>query len=147
MSAERGEREPAGVSWRVLVIEDNPADVHLIREALTQKRVRCELKAIDDGELAMEHVDAIEAGQQAAPDIVLLDLNLPRVSGDTLLERMRQSGAMANVPVLVLTSSDSPRDRRLAERLGATGYIHKPSNLDEFMEIGDQVRRVLAVRD
>ena len=116
------------MKYRILLIEDNPADVHLIREALTEKEVACDLETIDDGELATAHITAVEAGQKPLPHIVLLDLNLPKVSGDVLLKRIRQSSSMANVPVMVLTSSDSPRDRAQAEKLGASAYIRKPSN-------------------
>jgi DNA-binding response OmpR family regulator len=129
--------------YRILLVEDNPADVHLIREALTEKQIPCDLETIDDGEVAAAHISDIEAGHKARPDIVLLDLNLPKVTGDVLLKRIRQSSSMADVPVIVLTSSDSPRDRNQAEKLGASAYIRKPSNLEEFMAIGDHVRRSL----
>jgi two-component system, chemotaxis family, response regulator Rcp1 len=129
--------------YRILLIEDNPADVHLIREALTEKEVAYDLDTIDDGEVAREHISAIEAGRKPRPDIILLDLNLPKVTGDVLLKRIRQSASMADIPVMVLTSSDSPRDRTLAEKLGASAYIRKPSNLEEFMAIGENVRRRL----
>lgn len=132
-----------GKCYRILVIEDNPADVHLIREALAESGLFCEIEAIDDGELAQTHLIAVEAEQRAQPDVVLLDLNLPKVSGDTLLRRIRQSNSLGRLPVIVLTSSDSPRDRGEAERLGATAYIRKPSNLDEFLAIGGEVRRTL----
>jgi CheY-like chemotaxis protein len=135
--------EAAAIRYRVLIIEDNPADVHLIREALTEQRVACELEAIDDGELAMAHLNAIDAGKQSPPDAVLLDLNLPKVTGDMLLQRMRQSRMLQGVPIIVLTSSDSPGDRGQAEQFGASAYIRKPSNLDEFMAIGEVVRQAL----
>ena len=133
--------------YRILLVEDNPADVHLIREALTEKEIACDVDTIDDGEVAAAHIRAVEAGQKARPDIVLLDLNLPKVTGDVLLKRIRQSASMGAVPVIVLTSSDSPRDRSQAEKLGASAYIRKPSNLEEFLAIGDQVRRALGAVD
>ena len=143
MSADGGKREPVGVSYRILMIEDNPADVHLIREALDEQKVPYEFTPIEDGELASAHLAAIEAGAKARPDIVLLDLNLPKISGDVLLQRIRQNRSMSGTPVLVLTSSDSPRDRALVEQLGATAYLRKPSNLDQFMAIGHQVFQLL----
>jgi CheY-like chemotaxis protein len=132
-----------GKRYRILVIEDNPADVHLIREALSDSRLVCDIHAIDDGEAALEHLLSVEGGQRPCPDAVLLDLNLPKVTGDTLLQKIRQSKTMSAVPVIVLTSSDSPRDRGQAERLGASAYIRKPSSLDEFLAIGGEVRRRL----
>jgi DNA-binding response OmpR family regulator len=132
--------------YRILIIEDNPADVHLIREALSEKNVPCELDSIDDGEVAMARLNAIEAGDHRAPDAVLLDLNLPKITGDMLLQRMRQCRTLDGVPVIVLTSSDSPRDRGHAQQFGATAYIRKPSNLDEFLAIGEVVQKTLQSR-
>jgi CheY-like chemotaxis protein len=121
----------------VLLADDNPSDVYLIREALREHGVNCGLQVASDGKQAL----AILSGEAAAADkgrlsLIILDLNLPRHDGIEILQKLRESGALEHVPVVVLTSSDSPRDRILADQLGATRYIRKPSNLDEFLSLG-----------
>jgi CheY-like chemotaxis protein len=128
----------------VLLAEDNPGDVLLIREALKCMGSDFELTVKQDGELMLSHIDSIDKGERSCPDIVLLDLNLPKTSGHLLLERMRRVGLCKRVPIIIVTSSDSARDRELAERLGATGYFRKASDYDEFMRLGAVVKRYTA---
>jgi DNA-binding response OmpR family regulator len=128
----------------ILLIEDAEPDVFLVREALRQAGVSFHLKVLDDGEKAVEFIERLEQDASVeCPKLVLLDLNLPKRSGDQILERMRQSGRCSTVPVIIVTSSDSPKDRALTSRLGATLYFRKPSRLDEFMKLGPLVRQVL----
>jgi CheY-like chemotaxis protein len=125
----------------VLLAEDNPGDVLLIREALMAMDAEFELTVKPDGELMLLHIDSIDRGENACPDIVLLDLNLPKASGHSLLKRMRSGGLCQRVPVIVVTSSDSAKDRELAERLGASGYFRKALDFEEFMLLGAVVKR------
>lgn len=125
----------------VLLAEDNPGDVLLIREALKAGGFEFELAVESDGEKMLAHIDLIEAGQIPCPDIVLLDLNLPKRNGDALLKRMRASVRCQNLPVIVVTSSDSRKDRDMAARLGASEYFRKANDFDEFMLLGSVVRR------
>jgi CheY-like chemotaxis protein len=74
----------------------------------------------------------------------VLDLNLPKSDGNDVLKAIRETEDLRDVPVVILTSSDSPKDRDAAERLGANGYITKPSDLDEFLSLGDQLRAFVA---
>ena len=122
---------------QILLAEDNPADVYLIEEALREHRVDCRIVVADDGEAAMRMIDQGEF----CPDIVLLDLNMPKRSGSEVLEKLRHTCGKS-VPVIILTSSDSPSDRQEALKLGATKYIRKPTGLDEFMEIGATVKQL-----
>lgn len=126
---------------RVLLAEDNPGDVLLIREALLGGGIDFELTVQEDGELMLAHIDDIEQGRIRCPDIVLLDLNLPKRNGDVLLQRMRSSPSCKNVPVIVVTSSDSKRDRDLVAQLGASDYFRKANDYDEFMRLGAIVKR------
>ncbi len=125
----------------VLLAEDNPGDVLLIREALKGGGFEFELTVQQDGERMLLHIESIDKGERACPDIVLLDLNLPKASGHALLERMRASGSCQSVPIIVVTSSDSAKDRELAERLGASGYFRKANDFDEFMLLGAVVKQ------
>jgi DNA-binding response OmpR family regulator len=129
---------------RILLVEDNPADVFLIEEALRTHALRFNLKWISDAEeaLALFRDPSLTGG--AAPHLILLDLNLPRVDGKELLARIRSTPALTGTRVAVLTSSDSPADRRDVEALGADCYINKPSTLDEFLAIGGVVKELVS---
>ena len=128
---------------RILLVEDNPADVYLIEEALRTHGVQFEMKWLRDGEQALEMLTEDGLG---APDLVLLDLNLPRVDGKEVLTRIRQTPHLVGVPVAIMTSSDSPQDRREMADLGASCYIKKPPTLDEFLEVGGVIKNLLATR-
>src|SRR5512140_3465470 len=94
---------------RILLVEDNPADVYLIEEALRTHGVHYEMKWLRDGEQALALLAEVNV---ESPDLVLLDLNLPRVDGKEVLARIRQTPAFATTLVAIMTSSDSPQDRR-----------------------------------
>ena len=105
-----------------------------------------ELRVYNDGEQMLWFIDEIDEGQALCPDIVLLDLNLPRVTGHTLLARLRQSPVCGHVPVIIVSSSRATQDRENAARLGATLYFCKPNNLDEFMRLGDIIKTLVKGR-
>jgi CheY-like chemotaxis protein len=123
----------------ILLAEDNPADVYLIEEALREHKVDFHITVAEDGEAAI----SLLANGGLKPDIVLLDLNMPKRSGGEVLDEVRRTSA--DIPVIVLTSSDSPSDREEALRLGATCYIRKPTGLDEFLQIGATIKQLAAV--
>ena len=128
---------------KILVAEDNPADVYLLREAFNVAGEDIELLVVSDGEQALEYVQRQgRFGNAAVPDLVVLDLNLPKSDGGDVLRCIRETPAYADVPVVVLTSSDSPRDRKTAETLGANRFITKPSDLDAFLALGRTLMRV-----
>jgi CheY-like chemotaxis protein len=126
---------------RVIVMEDNPADVLLIREALQEQGVEADLVVVPDGEAALEWVSA-----GAPADLILLDLNLPRHDGIEVLEKIRATHNLRDVPVAVFSSSDSPQDRAGAEQLGADRFIAKPCTLDEFLLVGRDIKAMLSRR-
>ena len=124
----------------ILLGEDNPADVYLIRQALEENGIRYNLKvAIHGGEL----MDVVTSENPQVPDLIVLDLNLPRHEGLEILKLIRGNRDLSRVPVVILTSSDSPKDRVAASALGADCYIRKPSSLDEFMAIGKTLQHLL----
>jgi len=129
---------------RVLLVEDNLGDIVLVREALKEAQLECELSIQDNGESMLRMIEKSEQDGGPFPDIVLLDLNLPRIDGLQLLERMRRDPRWAEVPVVIASSSDSPHDRQVAAALGVSEYFRKPSDYDEFMRIGAIVRRLVA---
>ena len=127
----------------ILVAEDNAGDVSLIRLALQEQAVTHEIAVQPDGEKAIHFLSALEAGDGLCPALVLLDLNLPRVDGREVLQRIRQGARCASIPVIVFSSSDSDRDRQVAIGLGATKYLKKPSNLEDFLQIGRFLKEML----
>jgi CheY-like chemotaxis protein len=129
---------------QILLAEDNPADVYLIRHALAENNVECSLQIAHDGREALAFIRSDDSADNPFPDLILLDLNLPQHDGMEILQHIRRSGRLGGVPVIVFTSSDSPSDRLSATQLGITRYIKKPSMLDEFLAIGAVIRDVLA---
>lgn len=129
----------------LLLVEDSPADVYLVREAMRREGLKVHWDIADDGEWAIRMIDEVDANASApCPDVLLLDLNVPRRTGDEVLERIRQSPRLARIPVVIISSSESAADRDRLMKLGATEYFRKPSNLREFMELGRLVREVHA---
>jgi CheY-like chemotaxis protein len=128
---------------RVFLAEDNEGDVFLVRRALQKNEVDYELMVARNGEEALEFVTEAENGVASdMPDIFVLDLNLPRCDGIQILTRIRNSASFPDAPVIILTSSDSPHDRRYAMEGGANGYFRKPNDLDGFMKLGAVIRDV-----
>jgi two-component system, chemotaxis family, response regulator Rcp1 len=122
---------------QVALIEDNPADVYLVREALRVLNLNCELTVYPTFEGAIE---AVQSGALSQPDAFVIDLNLRTGSGLDILEAIRRDEGLRDTAVAILTSSDSPRDRAAANQLGANLYIRKPSELDSFLhEVGSAI--------
>ena len=129
---------------RLLLVEDNPADVNLVREALAEHHVDCDLLVISDGETAIRFVDRLDEEETRCVDLVVLDLNLPRRTGREVLERVRASSACGNVPVMILSSSGAARDVKETIQLGARRYVRKPVALEDFMKIGGVIKELLS---
>src|SRR4051812_20488318 len=105
-------------SVHIFLAEDNPADVYLIRQSLHEHGIPCQLDVASDGEQALHflrHQTLFASG--TAPALILLDLNLPKHDGIEVLQHVRQNQRLASVPVILLTSSDSPKDRLTATEL------------------------------
>jgi chemotaxis family two-component system response regulator Rcp1 len=126
-------------------VEDSKADLYLIRQAISAAEVNAAVVVVDDGHQAVEFIDKAEASQGVPyPDLVLLDLNLPKKAGIEVLRHIRNSSACKNALVLVVTSSDSARDREAVKALGFNGYFRKPSVYAEFMKLGPMIRELLS---
>jgi CheY-like chemotaxis protein len=109
--------------FQIVLVEDTELDVFLIRQALGQAGLAFELRILVNGEEALEFISKIDSDKTVPlPHLIVLDLNLPKVNGGQVLERVRQSSRCAPVPVLVLTSSDSPKDRAIVAQFSATRY-------------------------
>lgn len=128
----------------VFLVEDNPADIFFVRTALESEGVHSPVVVAPDGEKAIAFIETTDTNPDApCPQVILLDLNLPRTSGMEVLRRLKASPRFAEVPVIVVTSSDASMDRAEAANLGVDAYFVKPQNLDEFMKLGSVVKSVL----
>lgn len=126
---------------RVLLVEDNEADVRLTREALREAGENVRLSAVGDGEQALAYLRR-EAGfaEATRPDLVLLDLNLPRKNGLEVLVEMRADEGLMRIPVIVLTSSAARQDVDESYARGANAFVVKPQDLDAFMDLIGAIR-------
>jgi DNA-binding response OmpR family regulator len=130
---------------RILVIEDNGSDVFLLQRALNKQDLHFELTHLLDGGQALAFIRRQGAYADAAiPNLILLDLNLAKYSGEDILREIRSASHLSRVPVCVWSSSRSRRDEALLKELGVSQFIAKPAGLDQFMEIGKILKDVLA---
>lgn len=128
----------------ILVIEDNIADVELLRIAMQTAGLDCELCVIDDGGEALAFVrQQGKYSQRITPDLVVLDLNVPKSDGIEILKAIRETHSLAHLPVVVTTSSSSPREMTQLQSLHIAKHFIKPPDLDEFMKIGPILKQVL----
>lgn len=128
--------------YSIVLAEDSRADIFLVRQALAKSGLEHELLVLEDATGVTSLLSRI-GGDVRRPDVVLMDLNLPKVDGTELIKLFRQHPDCKSIPVIVVTSSDSPKDRARTAELGISEYFRKPSDLSEFMRLGPLVRAVL----
>lgn len=120
----------------VLLVEDNPGDVRLTEEAFAEAKISNDLHVVRDGESALDFVYRRGEYESApTPDLVLLDLNLPKVDGTEVLEAIKTDDALKRIPVIVLTSSSAEEDIVESYELHTNAYLTKPVDPDEFVEL------------
>ena len=120
----------------ILLVEDNPGDVRLTREALKEAKVRNELHVATDGVEALAFLRREGAYKKAVrPNLVLLDLNLPRKNGREVLAEMKEDPELRRIPVVILTTSQAEQDIIKAYDLHVNCYINKPVDLDQFLQV------------
>jgi chemotaxis family two-component system response regulator Rcp1 len=120
----------------ILLVEDNPGDARLAAEALKENKVRNNLYHVKDGVEAMRFLRRqAEYADAPLPDLVLLDLNLPRKDGHEVLKEMKGDAKLRLIPVVVLTTSATERDLIKSYNLHANAYVVKPMSLDQFVEV------------
>jgi len=128
----------------ILLVEDNAPDVYLVNEVLRHCGFDYQLHVSADGAQALAFLENLET-DTGCPDValILLDLNLPKIPGIQVLERIRQSRRCEAVPVVILTSSDSPADLAAIHRLSATAYFRKPADVAAYMQLTEVIQRAL----
>ena len=120
----------------VLLVEDEPADAHLVRLAFDEGQVLVDLHHVQDGVEAFEFLRHENGYPQApVPDLILLDLNMPRMNGRQFLQKVKADATLHTIPVVVLTTSDAERDMLDSYDHFAAGYIVKPVDVDDFVKI------------
>jgi two-component system response regulator len=124
----------------VLLVDDDPGDVLLVREAFQEHKVGNLLSVVSDGVQAMEYLRAQGTHSETRrPDLILLDLNLPRKSGIEVLDEIKSDPALSTIPVVVLTTSEAEEDIVRAYKLHANAYITKPVDFEQFTRIVHQI--------
>lgn len=124
----------------VLLVEDDPDDIELTLLSLRKFRFEYPVEIVNDGMQALQRLSRADEGKIA---LIVLDLNLPKVGGLELLQMMRKKARLRELPVVILTSSNEPRDRRAAESFGVLAYFLKPIDLNDFAPIAERIRTIL----
>lgn len=120
--------------FEILLVEDNPGDVLLIREALQHSNIPHHLQTVGDGQSALDLIFACDH-TPPCPDLIILDLNLPRVDGHQVLQAIKTDERTKTVPVIIMSSSVSPADVQRAYEFHANSYIRKPGDLDDLFRM------------
>lgn len=132
---------------QIWLAEDNDGDVRLMEEALNEYSLQYKLHICRDGEEALRLADvAGNENEQPCPDLLILDLHLPKVDGPEVLRRFRANGNCLKTPVIVFSSSISPRERAAVEAFDNVSFLQKPVALDQYLTVGQKVKDVLADR-
>lgn len=119
--------------YSILLIEDNEGDVLLTQLALEETQIPIALTVVKDGHEAIEWLNNLSSIEPSTRlELILLDINMPKKNGHEVLSYLRQSNSLNKVPVIVLTTSSSPKDRALAQQLGVFEFISKPTDVTEF---------------
>ena len=128
--------------WEILLVEDNPADIRLTQEALKGLQVQHHLQVAEDGVAALTYLASVFSGPVGIrPDLILLDLNLPRLGGLEVLAAIKSDASMKSIPVIIMSSSKSEADVSAAYRLNANCYTQKPLEIDRFFDVMENIRR------
>lgn len=132
--------DEAGVMIQVLLVEDDPGDVLITREAFAENKVRNQLSVVSDGVNALRYLRREgEYADVIRPDLILLDLNLPRMGGHEVLAKIKSDSDLQRIPVVVLTTSDAEEDVLRSYNLHANAYVTKPVDFERFLSVVRQI--------
>ena len=130
----------SGIMIQILLVEDDPGDVLITREAFADNKVRNHLSVVSDGEAAMAFLRREgEFASAPRPDLILLDLNLPRKAGHEVLAEVKSDADLQRIPVVILTTSDAEEDILRSYDLHANAYVTKPVDFDRFLGVVRQI--------
>lgn len=129
----------------ILLVEDDPDDQELTKRALEGSKLRNELRVVDDGEQALDYLfhrdEFADPERYPRPDLILLDLNLPKLDGRAVLREIKQSPDLRRIPVVILTTSSQEEDILRSYDLGVNSYITKPLHMEGFIKVVRDLER------
>ena len=124
----------------ILLIEDNPGDVRLLREALREKAVSFQVSVVEDGDQALAFLRREgEYAHTSRPDLILLDLNLPKTDGRVVLQALRATPEWKSIPIMILTGVLQDADQQQAAALEVERFLRKPVDLQEYLALADDL--------
>jgi two-component system, chemotaxis family, response regulator Rcp1 len=127
---------------RILIIDDSPSDAELAVQAFRQSKMSNEITVVTDGKEALSYL--LKMGKYAdavRPDLILLDLNLPKVDGYSVLKEIKQDESLKSIPVVILTTSEDEKDVQAAYRLQASAFITKPVDFVKFVSVAKDIQQ------
>ena len=127
--------------YRILIVEDNPTDVAFLRRALRDDGLMADIVVVNDADRAVEYLE--RCTEATRPDLAVIDINLPKLSGIEVLHKCRFAPSLADMKTMILTSSDDPSDHCRADLIGANAYVRKPRALSEFAAVARTIRTLL----
>ncbi len=123
----------------ILLVEDNPSDIEITKEAFAQGKIKNNLYCVKDGQEALDFLyhknKYSDTSKAPKPDLILLDLNMPKISGIEILEKIKKDKDLLSIPVIILTTSDRDKDVCVSYKLGANSFITKPVEFARFIEV------------
>lgn len=125
-------------TFRILLVDDDPDDRYLLQTAFEESETPCRLDYVSDGDEIFSYLDKQaqpDTSTEQLPDLILLDLNMPKKNGWQVLNELKQSPAFKHIPVVILTTSKSPEHVRKSYSLGASSFISKPSSFSNLVEV------------
>lgn len=127
---------------QILMVEDNPGDIELTRQALKQGKLLNDLHIVEDGEAALDFLYQRKSFTDAVrPDLILLDLNLPKISGRDVLKQVKQNKQLASIPIIVLSSSEDADDIKETYSLNANSFVTKPVKVEDFIAVVNSIEQ------
>ena len=130
--------------WNIFVIEDNPDDVFLIELAIKKANINSSISVVNNGEDAISFLNKLIKVKEKLPDLILLDINLPKIKGLEVLQNIKSNKFIKLIPAVVFTSSDSSSDMNYCYQNGVDLYIRKPNNIRDFKEIMLYIKNYLS---
>jgi CheY-like chemotaxis protein len=122
----------------ILLVEDNPVDLDLTLRAFAARKITNEILVARDGEEALKYIEHWENGEPV-PVVILLDLNMPKVNGLEVLEKIKSHPRFKTIPIVILTTSSESKDLKSAYLLGANSYIIKPVDFEKFIDVARHI--------
>jgi len=127
---------------QILMVEDNPGDIELSRQALKQGKLLNDLHVVENGEAALDFLyQRGEYADAVRPDLILLDLNLPKVNGRDVLKQVKADKNLAAIPLIVLSSSEDANDIKETYELNANSFVTKPVQVEDFVKVVNSIEQ------